>query len=131
MEEIKKKFEGGDDESRKVAELKQVEQGNRIIKKFVQEFRRVARESGYKRRPLVEEFKRGINKSFQQRLMESECQPKKIEKWYKRAIRLDGNIRKSIREEKEKRRKIKERKIREVRRIEKEWRKVELGKRNE
>jgi len=40
-----------------------------------------------------------------------ECQPKKIEEWYKRAIRLDGNIRKSRREEKEKRRKIKERKI--------------------
>jgi len=63
--------------------------------------------------------------------MESEYQPKKIEEWYRRAIRLDGNIRKSIREEKEKRRKIKERKIKEVRRIEKEWRKVELGKRNE
>ena len=32
-----------------------------MMKEFIQEFRRVARESGYKRRPLVEEFKRRIS----------------------------------------------------------------------
>jgi len=32
-----------------------------MMKKFVQEFRRVARKSGYERRPLVEEFKRDMN----------------------------------------------------------------------
>jgi len=32
-----------------------------MIEEFVQEFRRVARESEYKGRPLVEEFKRRIN----------------------------------------------------------------------
>jgi len=31
-----------------------------MIEEFIQEFRRVARESRYKRRSLVEEFKRGI-----------------------------------------------------------------------
>ena len=32
-----------------------------MMEKFVQEFRRVARESGYKRRLLVKEFKKEIN----------------------------------------------------------------------
>jgi len=32
-----------------------------MIKKFIQEFRRVVRGSRYKRRLLVEEFKRGMN----------------------------------------------------------------------
>ena len=35
--------------------------GIRIIEKFVQEFRRMARRSEYKKRPLVKEFKREIN----------------------------------------------------------------------
>ena len=39
--------------------------------------------------------------------MESECQPKSIEKWYKRVVRLDRNYRESKREKEEKR-KIKE-----------------------
>jgi len=38
LEVIKKEFGERDDESRKVAELKQIEQGNRIIEEFVQEF---------------------------------------------------------------------------------------------
>jgi len=38
LEEIKKKF-GRDNESKKVAELKQVEQGSRVMEKYVQEFR--------------------------------------------------------------------------------------------
>lgn len=38
LEVIKKEFEERDDESRKVAELKQIEQGNRIMEEFVQEF---------------------------------------------------------------------------------------------
>jgi len=38
LEVIKKEFGERDDESRKVAELKQIEQGNRIMEEFVQEF---------------------------------------------------------------------------------------------
>jgi len=38
----------------------------------VQEFRRVARGNEYEGRPLVEEFKRGMNETICQRLMESE-----------------------------------------------------------
>ena len=37
--------------------------------------------------------------AIQQRLMESECQPDTIEKWYKRTINLDRNWRKSKKNE--------------------------------
>jgi len=42
------------------------------MKKFVQEFRRVERGSGYEGRLLIKEFKKGINNIVHQRLMESE-----------------------------------------------------------
>ena len=50
LADIRKKFGEGNEESVKVAELRRLEQRSRIMKEFVQEFRRVARESGYKRR---------------------------------------------------------------------------------
>ena len=58
---LKKKFGRGEEESVKAAELRKLEQGGRMMEEFVQEFKRAARGSGYERRPLVEEFKRGIN----------------------------------------------------------------------
>jgi len=42
------------------------------MEEFIQKFKRVARKSEYERRPLVEEFKRGINRTIHQKLMESE-----------------------------------------------------------
>ena len=61
MAEIRKEFGGENEESVKVAELRRLEQRGKIIEEFVQKFRRVARGSGYEGRPLIEEFKRGIN----------------------------------------------------------------------
>ena len=58
---LRKEFGGGEEESVKAAELRKIEQGGRTIEEFVQEFKRTARGSGYERRPLIEEFKRGIN----------------------------------------------------------------------
>jgi len=79
LADIKKEFGGEDKETVKVAKLKKLEQGEKMIEKFVQEFRRIARESGYEGRPLVKEFKRGINRTICQRLMESEQQSSSIE----------------------------------------------------
>jgi len=62
LADIKKEFGGRDKEIVKVVELKRLEQGEKIMEKFVQKFRRVAKESEYERRPLVEEFKRGMNR---------------------------------------------------------------------
>jgi len=52
--DIKKKFGGGDEKGVKVAELKRLEQGGKIMEEFIQEFRRTVRESGYEERSLVE-----------------------------------------------------------------------------
>jgi len=57
LAEIKKEFGEGDEESVKVVELKKIKQGRRTMEKFVQNFKRVARGSGYEGHPLIEEFK--------------------------------------------------------------------------
>ena len=72
--DIRKEFGEGDEELVKVVELKRLEQGKKTIEEFVQEFRRAARGSGYKRRLLIEEFKRGMNRTVRRRLMEAEHQ---------------------------------------------------------
>ena len=99
LADIRKQFGRGDEESVKVAELRRLEQKRKIMKEFVQEFKKAARGSRYKGRPLVEEFKRGINSTICQRLIESEWQPGSIEQWYDRAIALNKNWRESKREE--------------------------------
>ena len=76
---LKKEFGGGEEESTKVAELRKLEQGEKTIEEFVQEFKRAARGSGYEGRPLVEEFKRGINGGIRRKLMEAENPPASIE----------------------------------------------------
>ena len=100
LAEIKREFGGGEKEAVKVAELRKIEQGRRTMEEFVQEFKRVARESGYEERSLVEEFKRGMNGVIRRKLMGAENQPGSIEQWYKRAMALDRNWRESRREEK-------------------------------
>jgi len=60
LADMKKKFGREDEETVKVVKLKRIEQGRKTME-FVQEFQRAARGSGYEGRPLVEEFKRGIN----------------------------------------------------------------------
>jgi len=89
LAEIKKEFGGGDEKSVKVAELKKIKQEGRMMEEFVQDFKRVARGSGYEGRPLIEEFKRGMNGNIRRKLMEAENQPCSIEQWFKRVIALD------------------------------------------
>jgi len=96
---LKKEFGRGEEEAVKAAELRKLEQGGKTIEEFVQEFKRAARGSGYEGRPLVEEFKRGMNRGIRTKLMEAENLPASIEQWYKRATALDRNWRESRREE--------------------------------
>ena len=65
----------------------------------MQEFKRAARDSGYKGRPLVEEFKREMNEVIRRKLMKAENQPSSIEQWFRRAMALDKNWRESRKEE--------------------------------
>jgi len=62
LADIRKQFGGGNEKRVKVAELKSLEQGEKIIKKFIQRFRKVVRGSRYKRRPLIEKFRRDMNR---------------------------------------------------------------------
>ena len=71
--DLKKKFSGRDKKAVKIVELKRLEQENKTMEEFVQEFRRVARESGFQGWLLVEEFKYSINGTIQQKLIELEC----------------------------------------------------------
>jgi len=96
---LRKEFGGGEEEAVKTAELRKMEQGGKTMEEFVQEFKRAARESGYKGRPLVEEFKRGMNRGIWRKLMEAENPLASIEQWYKRAMALDRNWRENRREE--------------------------------
>ena len=102
---LKKEFGGGKEEAVKVVELRKLEQGGRMMEKFVQEFKRVARGSRYEERPLVKEFKRDMNGEIRRKLMEAENPPTSIEQWYRRAMALDRNWRESRRKKKRLRRK--------------------------
>ena len=57
LTELKKEFGEEDKEVVKIAELKRLGQESKKMKEFVQEFRRIARESRYEGRSLIEEFK--------------------------------------------------------------------------
>jgi len=76
---LKKEFGKGEEEAVKAVELRRVEQRRKTIEEYVQEFKRIARGSGYEGRPLVKEFKRGMNRGIRRKLMEAENPPASIE----------------------------------------------------
>ena len=96
---LKKEFGGGEDELVKVVELRKLEQGGRTMEEFLQEFKKAARGSGYEERPLIEEFKRRMNRGIRRKLMEMENLPASIEQWYRRIMTLDKNWRESRKKE--------------------------------
>ena len=54
---IRNDFGETSEEERKIEQLRMIEQGGRTYDKYVQEFKKVARGSGYEGKPLIEEFK--------------------------------------------------------------------------
>jgi len=96
---IKNDFGETLEEERKIEQLRTIEQGGRICNKYMQEFKKVTRGSGYERKPLIEEFKRGLNGSIRRKLAEAEKPPTTIGEWQERAVRLDRNQRQSRIEE--------------------------------
>lgn len=75
---IRQEFWEFDEESRKVDELRVLEQGEKTMDEYVQEFRKATRRSGYEERALVEEFKRESNRVVQRRLVEAKSSPTTI-----------------------------------------------------
>jgi len=49
-----------------------IEQKGRTCDKYIQELKKVTRGSSYKGRPLIEEFKRGLNRAIRRKLAEAE-----------------------------------------------------------
>ena len=96
---LKKEFGEEEEEAVKAVELRKLEQGGRTMEEFMQEFKQAVRGSRYEGKPLVEEFKRGMNGGIRRKLMEVENPPASIEQWYKRAMALDRNWRESRKEE--------------------------------
>ena len=72
LTKLKKEFSSRNNELTKVVKLKKVEQKSRIIEEFVQKFRKIVRDSRYRERLLIEEFKRGMNSVIRWKLMELE-----------------------------------------------------------
>ena len=69
---IRNDFGETSEEERKIEQLQTIEQGGRTYDEYVQEFKKVARRSGYKGRPLIEEFKRGLSGAIRRKLAEAE-----------------------------------------------------------
>ena len=78
LTDIRKEFGERDKEVTKVVKLRRLEQREKTIEEFVQEFKRVARGSRYEERPLVKEFKRGMNGVIRRKLMKVERPPLSI-----------------------------------------------------
>jgi len=81
------------EKERKIEQLQTIEQGRRTCDKYIQEFKKVAKGSSYERRPLIEEFKRGLNRAIRRKLAEAKEPLTTIEEWQERAVRLDKNQR--------------------------------------
>jgi len=96
---IRNNFGETSEKERKIEQLRTIEQGERTCDEYVQEFKKVTRGSGYEGRPLIEEFKRGLNGSIRRKLTEVEEPLTTIGKWQERVVRLDRNQRQSRMEE--------------------------------
>jgi len=70
-----------------------LEQRSRTYDEYMQLFKKTKRGSGYEGRPLIKEFKRGLNGSIRRRLAKVESLPSTIAEWQKRVVKLDHNIR--------------------------------------
>jgi len=81
FKKIKNEFEEIGEKERKVEQLRTIEQGGKICNEYAQEFKKIARGSGYERWPLIEEFKRGLNRGIRRKLIEAESPPSSIEEW--------------------------------------------------
>ena len=91
---MRNKFGETAEEKKKVKQLRTIEQGRRMCNEYIQEFK-ITRESGYEEWPLIEEFKRGLNRGIRRKLVKAKNPSSMIEEWQERAVRLDRNQRQS------------------------------------
>src|SRR5262249_23199517 len=99
FDNLRANFGDIDEESTAVGKLRLIEQGGKTCDEHVQEFKRIARDSGYTGRALMEEYKRSLNTRLRKALMESESPPTTITSWYERSMKLDRQWRQAKAEE--------------------------------
>jgi len=92
---IRNNFGETSEEERKIEQLRTIKQGGRTCDEYVQEFKKVARGSSYEGRPLIKEFKQGLNGAIRRKLAKAEELPTTIGEWQERTVRLDRNQRQS------------------------------------
>jgi len=90
---IRNDFGETSEEERKIEQLRTIEQGGKTCDEYVQEFKKVARGSGYEGRPLIKEFKQGLNRAIRRKLAKAEEPPTTIGEWQEKVVRLDRNQR--------------------------------------
>ena len=90
---IRNNFGETSEEERKIEQLRTIEQGGRTCDKYMQEFKKVTRGSGYEGKPLIKEFKRGLNGSIRRKLAEAEEPLTTIGEWQEKVVRLNRNQR--------------------------------------
>jgi len=78
---MREEFGEFDEKSRKVDELRLLEQEGRTCDEYVQIFKKTSRGSGYEGQSLIEEFKRGLNGNIRRRLAEVELPSVTIKEW--------------------------------------------------
>ena len=99
FKKIRNKFGKTGEKERKVEQLRTIEQESRMCDEYIQKFKKITRGSGYKRWPLIEEFKRELNKGIRRKLAEAKSPPSSIKEQQERLVRLDRNQRQSRVEE--------------------------------
>ena len=90
---IRNKFGEITEKKRKIEQLRTIKQGERSCNEYVQEFKKIARSNSYKKRLLIKEFKRDLNRAIWKKLAEAENPLTTIGEWQERTVRLDKNQR--------------------------------------
>jgi len=75
---IRNNFREISEEERKIEQLRTIEQRRRTCNEYVQEFKKVTRRSSYEGRPLIEEFKRELNRAIRRKLAKAKELPTTI-----------------------------------------------------
>ena len=92
---MRNEFGETEEEEKKIEQLRTIEQRDRTYDEYIQEFKKITRESRYERWPFIEEFKRGLNRGIKKKLAETKSPSSSIEEWQERLVRLDRNQRQS------------------------------------
>jgi len=90
---MRNKFGEMAEKEKKVEQLRTIEQEGRTCNEYIQEFKKIARESRYERQFFIEKFKRGLSERIRRKLAEAKSPPCTIKEWQEKVVRLNRNQR--------------------------------------